>query len=510
MATNKYTLASRVTLANGKAIPQIQLGLYMMSGKEATKTIPWALGAGYRGFDCAQMYHNEREAGKAIRDYLSSSENTQGLKREDIFYTTKLASNGTSYDSVRRSIKESVNVSGLGYVDLFLLRSPYGGKEARLTSWKAVEDAITDGEVKMGGVSNYGSAHIEELMASRPRVAPVINQIEVHPFNTQVGIRETCAEHNIAIEAYAPLARGMRMKHPKILALAKKHGCSPAQLFVRWSLQHEMITLPKSVRKDRLVENASVADFEISKEDLVAMDDLDENLVTDCIPHGIHLLESIAEGKGWTVGATEDSSVFTNGSLSEYTTLVFLSTTGNFLNSSESAALEEFLLNGGTWLGIHAAGDFGDELPAWYNKLVGGQFRSHPCVNDTVCSDEQLSRYPPGGNIRPDIVTIQDADHPSTAGLPTSQNRTDEWYAYKSNVAHDVHYTVLATLEETYIDEITPAEPEHMDPHPISWYSLYEGISRAFYTGMGHTNESYAEEYFIRHITGGLEWVTGA
>ncbi|GJC89390.1 putative oxidoreductase C2F3.05c [Colletotrichum liriopes] len=281
MAPSKYTLATRLTLANGKTIPQIQLGLYMMSGREVTKSVPWALAAGYRGFDCAQMYHNEREAGKAIRDFLASGENTQGLKREDIFYTTKLASSSASYDAVRKSIKQSVDVSGLGYVDLFLLHSPYGGKEARLTSWKAVEDAIDAGEVKMGGISNYGVAHIEELMASKPRIAPVINQIEVHPFNTQTHIRETCAKHNIAIEAYAPLARGMRMKHPKILELSKKYGCTPAQLFVRWSLDHNMITLPKSVRQDRLIENADVSKFEISKEDLAAMDALDEHLVTD-------------------------------------------------------------------------------------------------------------------------------------------------------------------------------------------------------------------------------------
>ncbi|KAK1580062.1 aldo/keto reductase [Colletotrichum navitas] len=284
MAPSKYTLATRLTLANGKTIPQIQLGLYMMSGREVTKAVPWALAAGYRGFDCAQMYRNEREAGKAIRDFLASGENSQGLTREDIFYTTKLASNSTSYDAVRKSIKQSVDVSGLGYVDLFLLHSPYGGKEARLTSWKAVEDAIDAGEVKMGGISNYGAAHIEELMASKPRIAPVVNQIEVHPFNTQTHIRETCAKHNIAIEAYAPLARGMRMKHPKILELSKKYGCTPAQLFVRWSLDHNMITLPKSVRRDRLIENADVSGFEISKEDLAAMDALDEHLVTDWDP----------------------------------------------------------------------------------------------------------------------------------------------------------------------------------------------------------------------------------
>ncbi|KAL2753054.1 hypothetical protein ACRALDRAFT_1036876, partial [Sodiomyces alcalophilus JCM 7366] len=275
-------LRARLQLANGETIPQIHLGLYMMSGREATASVRWALAAGYRGFDCAQMYHNEREAGRAIRAYLEDGEaNKEGLKREDVFYTSKLASNSASYDEVRRSISKSVEVAGLGYVDLFLLHSPYGGREARLTSWRAVEDAIESGEVRMGGVSNYGSRHVEELMGSRPRVAPVVNQIEVHPFNTQVGIRETCGRYGIAVEAYAPLVRGMRMRHPVIGALAEKYACSPAQLLVRWSIQHGFITLPKTSRKERLVENADVGGFEISAEDMEKMDGLDEGLVTD-------------------------------------------------------------------------------------------------------------------------------------------------------------------------------------------------------------------------------------
>ncbi|KAL6409263.1 aldo-keto reductase [Ilyonectria robusta] len=277
-------LASRVTLANGLTIPQVQLGLYMMSGKEAKHSVKEGLSLGYRGFDCAQMYHNEKEAGQAIGDYLASAENTLGLKREDIFYTSKLSSNKTSYEAVRRSIKGSVAASGLEYIDLFLLHSPYGGKEARLTSWKALEDAVEEGEVKMAGVSNYGVAHIEELMASNPRVPPVINQIEVHPFNTQTGIRETCAKHNITIEAYAPLARAMRMRHPKIIELAKKYSCTPAQVFVKWSLQHDLVTLPKSTRQDRMMENASVDGFELSDDDMAALDALDERLVTDWDP----------------------------------------------------------------------------------------------------------------------------------------------------------------------------------------------------------------------------------
>lgn len=134
----------------------------MMSGAEASKSTHWALLSGYRAFDSAQMYHNEREAGRAITNFLNGSENTLDLKREDIHYTSKLASCSSSYDTVRKSIKKSVEISGLGYVDLFLLHSPYGGREARLTSWKALEDAVLDGEVKMAGVSNFGVKHVSD------------------------------------------------------------------------------------------------------------------------------------------------------------------------------------------------------------------------------------------------------------------------------------------------------------------------------------------------------------
>lgn len=153
-------ITDMIKLQNGATIPQIQLGLYMMTGSEARKSVHWGLLAGYRGFDSAQMYHNEREAGRAISDFLSGAENTQGLKREDIFYTTKLASNSTSYEAVRRSIKNSVDISGLGYVDLFLLHSPYGGRKARLESWRALEDAVQAGEVRIPGVSNFGVGHV--------------------------------------------------------------------------------------------------------------------------------------------------------------------------------------------------------------------------------------------------------------------------------------------------------------------------------------------------------------
>lgn len=285
MSPSNFSLASKVKLPNGKLMPQIQLGLYLMSRQEVKAAVPWALAAGYRGFDSAQMYRNEREAGQAIREYLSGSNGSTGdLTRLDVFYTSKLASNSTSYQTVRRSIRQSVEACGLGYIDLFLLHSPYGGREARLTSWKAVEDAIDEGEVKSGGVSNYGVRHIEELIASKPRIAPTVNQIEVHPFNTQTEIRAACAKYGIVVEAYAPLARAMRMKHPTIVELSNKYSCTPAQLMIRWSLQHGLVPLPKSAKRERLLENAQVGGFEISAEDMETMDGLDEKLVTDWDP----------------------------------------------------------------------------------------------------------------------------------------------------------------------------------------------------------------------------------
>ncbi len=156
MADQSHTLASRTKLNNGLSMPSIHLGVYLMNGSEASTAVKYALEAGYRAVDSAQMYRNEKQVGKSILDYLKAYPE---IKREDIHYTTKLASN-SDYARARRSISQSVKECGLGYIDLFLLHSPYGGKQARLDSWRAVEDAIKDGEVKIGGVSNYGEKHV--------------------------------------------------------------------------------------------------------------------------------------------------------------------------------------------------------------------------------------------------------------------------------------------------------------------------------------------------------------
>ncbi|KAH8701461.1 NADP-dependent oxidoreductase domain-containing protein [Phaeosphaeriaceae sp. PMI808] len=250
-------------------MPAIHIGVYLTSGNETYQSVKWALEV-----YSAEMYDNEKEAGKAVLDYLEAN----NLKREEIHFTSKLASNG-SYDAARKAIKRSVDECGLGHLDLYLLHSPYGGKKARLESWRAVENAITDAQIKIGGVSNFGVKHIQELLDSKSRIRPAVNQIEVHLFNTRKDITSFCQEQEIVVEAYAPL-------HPTIVSLSKKYECTTGQLLVRWSIQHGFVPLPKSVQKKRIIENSEIGGFEIEGGDMAKMDRLDEYLLTDWDPTG--------------------------------------------------------------------------------------------------------------------------------------------------------------------------------------------------------------------------------
>ncbi|EOA92189.1 uncharacterized protein SETTUDRAFT_41007 [Exserohilum turcica Et28A] len=242
MAPAPFSLASRTKLSNGLSMPTIQLGVYLTSGHETYQAVRWALET-----DAARLAIAGRHGHPTpLRNTASMTRATGSTRRKDIHFTSKLASN-SAYDTARQAIHRSVKEAGLGYIDLFLLHSPYGGKQARLDSWRAVEDAMRDGQVKIGGVSNYGVKHLQELLDSNPSIPPAVNQIEVHPFNTRKDITAFCQQHNIVVEAYAPLVRALRMKHPKIVLLANKYACTPGQLLVRWSLQHGYVPLPKSI-----------------------------------------------------------------------------------------------------------------------------------------------------------------------------------------------------------------------------------------------------------------------
>ncbi|KAI5840820.1 NADP-dependent oxidoreductase domain-containing protein [Morchella snyderi] len=270
-------LASTITLANNTPIPRLHLGVYQTSGTPCTRAVTHALAAGYRAIDSAAWYHNEREVGAAIA--------AGAVARADVFFTTKLQSN-ESFAATKRAVDESLARCGLAWIDLYLLHSPYGGRERRAECWRAVVECVKEGKVRCAGVSNFGVRHLQQLLEDCPEDKPLVNQVEVHPFNTQTQIVEFCQQHHIQIQAYAPLARAMRFRDPTVQALARRYACTPAQLLVRWSLQRGFVALPKSVRRERIVENAHVDGFVIAEADMERMDALDEGLVTDWDPTG--------------------------------------------------------------------------------------------------------------------------------------------------------------------------------------------------------------------------------
>ncbi|KAK7690955.1 hypothetical protein QCA50_006058 [Cerrena zonata] len=265
-------------LRDGNMIPIIGFGTYEMEGKAAYNPVKWALEAGYRHIDSAEWYYNERECGNAIRDFLKQS----GLPRSSIFYTTKLQNN-SSYNATKAAIDKSLKACGLEYIDLYLLHSPIGGPEKRRECWRAVCDAKKEGKVKSVGVSNFGVKHLQEMIGGGVEL-PVLNQVELNPFNTRTDIVELCKLHDIALEAWAPLVRGERFKNSSIVRLARKYEKEPAQILIRYSIQKDFITIPKSQSRPRIQSNCQIFDFDLTEEEMDHLDSLNEDLVTDWDP----------------------------------------------------------------------------------------------------------------------------------------------------------------------------------------------------------------------------------
>jgi len=266
------------TLNDGTSIPVIALGVYQTTpGKEAYNSVREALRTGYRHIDSAKLYNNEQDVGKAVKD--------SGLNREEIFITTKLWSldydGNDPYDFVMQAAEESLKKLDT-YIDLYLIHSPHN-KEARLGFWKALEDLKKEGRIKSIGVSNYGIHHIQEIL-DEGLTPPAVNQVEIHPFLRRDELVQFCKEKNIIIEAYSPLAKAMKMDDKTLVDISKKYKKSPAQILIRWSLQKEYITLPKSSNPIRIKENSEVFDFEIKEEDMNLLDTLDEQFCTGWDP----------------------------------------------------------------------------------------------------------------------------------------------------------------------------------------------------------------------------------
>ncbi|VDC00133.1 unnamed protein product [Peniophora sp. CBMAI 1063] len=256
------SITSAIKLPSGHSIPRLGLGVGY-NPNECYSACMAALKHGYRLIDTAEMYGNEEAVGKAVRD--------SGIRREDIFVTSKVPHDSPD---VAASVKTSTEKLNIGIIDLYLIHSPHGGKDHRLKTWKKLVEAKASGALRDIGVSNYNVQHIEEIREAGFEM-PAVNEIELHPLDQQKPIVDYCAKNNIVVQAYCPLVRGA-FDHPTLQEVSKKVGKSVAQILVRWSLQKGFVPLPKSANAQRIAHNAEVFDFELSQEEMAALDALDK------------------------------------------------------------------------------------------------------------------------------------------------------------------------------------------------------------------------------------------
>ncbi len=269
----KRDIFHKIKLNNGIEIPQLGLGVYLTTPSECVDVCLNAFEAGYRHIDTASMYGNEKEVGEAVK--------VSGLLREEIFVTTKLWNDAHAYEKALKAFDKSLKKLRLDYIDLYLIHWP--GTDKRREAWKALEKIYESGQCKAIGVSNYMIHHIEELF-TYANVIPAVNQCEFHPFLYLKDLLVFCNENKIAFEGYSPLARMKRKNDPVIKQLMQKYSKSYAQIMIKWSLQHDVITIPKSSKRERIIENANVFDFEISDGDMETLNGLNEGLHTSWNP----------------------------------------------------------------------------------------------------------------------------------------------------------------------------------------------------------------------------------
>ena len=254
-------------LNNDLAMPWLGFGVFLMEpGEETELAVRRALDAGYRSIDTAAIYKNETSVGKAIRE--------SGIPREELFITTKLWNSDQGYDTALKAFEESMNKLQLEVLDLYLIHWPVVGKY--IESWKALEKLYQDGRVRAVGLSNFKIHHIEDILAMC-EVTPVLNQVEFHPRLRQADLHNFCIQNQIQLQAWAPLMQGKAFDIPEIQEIARKYGKSPAQILIRWDLQHEVVTIPKSITPHRIIENTQVFDFQISEEDMASIDALNQD-----------------------------------------------------------------------------------------------------------------------------------------------------------------------------------------------------------------------------------------
>ncbi|MEV0320903.1 aldo/keto reductase [Streptomyces sp. NPDC050658] len=250
-------------------MPQLGFGVWQVPDDEAETAVATALEAGYRSIDTAAIYGNEEGTGKAIA--------ASGIDRAKLFVTTKVWNSDHGYDATLRAFDASLEKLGLDYVDLYLIHWPLPAKNLYVDTYKALEKIQADGRAKSIGVSNFEPEHLERLLAETS-VIPAVDQIELHPHLQQRAAREFHAEQGITTEAWSPLGQGKGLLEvPAIVAIAQKHGRTPAQIVLRWHIQLGNVVIPKSVTPSRIKENIEVFDFELDPEDMAAISALNED-----------------------------------------------------------------------------------------------------------------------------------------------------------------------------------------------------------------------------------------
>ncbi|MVP01689.1 aldo/keto reductase [Paenibacillus lutrae] len=251
-------LSDSTILNNDVRMPWFGLGVWKATeGGEVERAVRTAIELGYKSIDTAAVYGNEAGVGQAIKD--------SGVAREELFVTTKVWNSNQGYDTTLQAFEESRNKLGLDYIDLYLIHWPV--KDKYKETWKALEKLYRDGSVRAIGVSNFQVHHLEDLMQGS-EIVPAVNQVEYHPRLSQRPLHDFCRKNRIQLEAWSPLMQGQLLNNPLLIEIGEKHGKNPAQIILRWDLQNEVVTIPKSVTPERIAQNADVFDFELSSEDM--------------------------------------------------------------------------------------------------------------------------------------------------------------------------------------------------------------------------------------------------
>ncbi len=253
------------TLHNGVKMPYFGLGVYLSEdGQEVINAVKWALDEGYRHVDTASVYNNETGVGQGIRE--------SSVSREEVFLVSKVWNADQGYDSTLRAFDDSLARLGTDYLDLYLIHWPVAGKYK--DTWRALERLYNENLIRSIGVSNFLQHHLEDLLTSAA-IVPMVNQMEFHPYLVQQDLLDYCKKHGIQYEAWSPMMQGKIFAMDIFKEMAKKYQKSIAQIVLRWDLQKGVVTIPKSSKKERIVSNADIFDFELYAEDVAFLDQLD-------------------------------------------------------------------------------------------------------------------------------------------------------------------------------------------------------------------------------------------